>query len=84
MTPGYIGAPIFECLVPTQDRHTFGDSQYPFTLARADFDYGQVDLPVTRDALSRVIVFWLHEHLTDAEVDAVAGAVREAIAEDDR
>ena len=84
VTPGYIGAPIFECLVPTQDRHTFGDSQYPFTLARADFDYGQVDLPVTRDALSRVIVFWLHEHLTDAEVDAVAGAVREAIAEDDR
>ncbi|MGA4508256.1 DegT/DnrJ/EryC1/StrS family aminotransferase [Propionibacteriaceae bacterium G1746] len=55
VTPGYIGAPIFECLVATADIHA--------------------PVPHTRDALSRLIVFWLHEHHTDDDLDAVAGAI---------
>lgn len=75
VTPGYIGAPIFECLSATHEQRTFGTSSYPFTLAPEGFGYDDVALPVTLDALARIIVFWLHEDLTDADIDAVADAV---------
>lgn len=80
VTAGYIGAPIFDCLAATREQRTFGDSGYPFTLAPDGFGYADVAVPVTEDALSRVIVFWLHEDLTEADIDAVAGAVAQACA----
>lgn len=79
VTAGYIGAPIFECLVATHDQVTFGSSGYPYTLAPQGFSYDDVELPTTRDALDRLIVFWLHEHHTDADLDAVATAISEAV-----
>lgn len=77
VTAGYIGAPIFECLDATHEQRTFGASGYPYSLVPG-FSYDDVAVPVTRGALDRVIVFWLHEDLSDADTDAVAGAVASA------
>lgn len=79
VTPGYIGAPIFECLAATERRETFGTSGYPYTLAPEGFDYDATEVPATRDALDRVIVFWIHEDLSDDDADAVAAAIADAV-----
>lgn len=80
VTAGYIGAPIFECLVATNDQDTFGSTHYPYTLAPEGFDYSRTAVPTTREALARIIVFWLHEDHTSEDVDAVAAAIRHAVA----
>lgn len=84
ISPGYVGAPIFECLSATREQVTFGTSGYPFTLAPEGFSYADVAVPGARDALARIIVFWMHEAMTDDEIDAVgdivAGACQDVVA----
>lgn len=75
VTPGYIGAPIAQCLAVTAQRRTFGGSDWPFSLAETPPDYAADVLPHTVDALDRVIVFWLHEDLSDEDVAAVCDAI---------
>lgn len=79
VTAGYIGAPIAECMSATREHRTFGSSQWPFTLADRPVDYAADALPMARDALDRMIVFWMHEDMADAEVDAVGAAIRDAV-----
>ncbi|WP_342373359.1 DegT/DnrJ/EryC1/StrS family aminotransferase [Propioniciclava soli] len=78
VTGGYIGAPIFECLAATHEQRTFGSSGHPFPLAGEGFSYADVAVPHARAALDRVVVVWIHEHLTDADTDAIAAAITEA------
>lgn len=79
-TAGYIGAPIFECLTATRERQTFGASGYPYSLATEGFDYAHTEVPTTRAALDRIIVFWIHEDLTEADIDAVGAVITQACA----
>jgi perosamine synthetase len=75
-TPGYIGEPIYACLSVLQGDGTFGSSQYPLTLAVAGRGEYPPDLcPTARDALQRLMIFWLHEDMPADEITDVGAAI---------
>ncbi|HEX9995279.1 MAG TPA: DegT/DnrJ/EryC1/StrS family aminotransferase [Acidimicrobiales bacterium] len=79
--PRYIQKPAFRCQVFAEQR-TFGDSRWPFTLARPEaVDYRAERFPGTFAALDRVLVLSWSERLTEAHVDHLATALRAALAE---
>lgn len=79
--PRYIQKPAFRCQVFAEQR-TFGDSRWPFTLARPGaVDYRAERFPGTFAALDRVLVLPWSERLTEAHVDHLATALRSAVAE---
>jgi perosamine synthetase len=79
--PRYIQKPAFRCQV-FRDQVTFGDSRWPFTLARPEaVDYDESLFPGTFDALKHVLVLPWNEKYTQEHVDYIATAVREAAAE---
>jgi dTDP-4-amino-4,6-dideoxygalactose transaminase len=76
--PRYIQKPAFMCEVFQQQR-TFGDSRFPFTLARAEaVDYDRARFPGTFAALDHVLVLPWNERYTDEHVDYIAASIREA------
>lgn len=78
--PRYIQKPAFACAVFAQ-RRTFGDSGYPFTLARPEaLDYSPERFPGTYAALDHVIVIPWNDRYTDDHVDYIAASVRDALA----
>lgn len=79
--PRYIQKPAFRCAVIAEQR-TFGDSHFPFTLARpAAVDYAAERFPGTFDYLASVLVLPWNERFTDDHVDHLAGALGAAVAE---
>jgi perosamine synthetase len=79
--PRYIQKPAFRCQV-FRDQVTFGDSCWPFTLARPEaVNYDASLFPGTFDALEHVLVLPWNEKYTQEHVDYIATAVREAAAE---
>lgn len=75
-TPGYIGEPIYACLGPLQSGVTFGTSNYPLNLAQEGAGTYPPDLcPSAREALNQLMIFWLHEDMTEDEVGDVAEAI---------
>lgn len=79
--PRYIRKPAFRCQVFAEQR-TFGDSRWPFTLARPEaVDYSEEKFPGTFGALEQVLVLPWNEKYTSEHVKYVADALRSAVAE---
>ncbi|OWY61599.1 hypothetical protein B7486_62940 [cyanobacterium TDX16] len=76
--PRYIQKPAFRCQVIAEQR-TFGDSRWPFTLARPEaVDYADERFPGTWAALGHLLVLPFNERFTDAHVDHLAAAIADA------
>lgn len=79
-SPRYIAKPAFRCGV-FADQKTFGDSRWPFTLARPEtVDYSAERFPGTFAFLDSVLVLSLNERYTDEHVAFVAEGLRSAVA----
>lgn len=73
--PRYIQKPAFECAV-IRDRKTFGNSGFPFTLARPEvLDYAHDRYRGTYDFLRSVLVLPWNEKLEQIHVDYIAGQI---------
>jgi perosamine synthetase len=76
--PRYINKPSFMCEV-FQKQRTFGNSRWPFTLARPEaVDYSRERFEGTWDALEHVLVLPWNERYTEAHLDYLAASIRQA------
>ena len=79
--PRYIRKPAFRCEVLAKQR-TFGESRWPFTLARPEaLDYSEDRFPGTFGALGQVLVLPWNEKYTNEHVWFIADAVKDCVAE---
>ena len=79
--PRYIQKPAFACQI-FRDQVTFGESRWPFTLARPEaVDYDKALFPGTFEALRDVLVLPWNELYTQEHIDFIAEAVRSSAAE---
>ncbi|NJR48848.1 MAG: DegT/DnrJ/EryC1/StrS family aminotransferase [Leptolyngbyaceae cyanobacterium CSU_1_3] len=77
--PRYIQKPAFQCVVFEQQR-TFGNSRWPFTLARPEaVDYTPDHFPGTFAGLEAVLVLPWNEAYTDEHIDYIANSIRESL-----
>ncbi len=77
--PRYIQKPAFMCEI-FQAQRTFGDSRFPFTLARPEaVDYSKSRFPMTFKALEDVLVLPWNERYTSEHVEYIAGAIKRAV-----
>ena len=78
--PRYIQKPAFKCEV-FRDQRTFGNSRFPFTLARPEaVDYSDDKFPGTFEALKNILVLPWNERYTQEHVDYIADAIRDGVA----
>jgi dTDP-4-amino-4,6-dideoxygalactose transaminase len=78
--PRYIQKPAFQCEV-FQKQRTFGNSRWPFTLARPEaVDYDRGRFPGTFEALEGVLVLPWNERYTDEHLEYLADALHEGVA----
>lgn len=78
--PRYIQKPAFMCEV-FQKRKTFGNSGWPFSLARPEtIDYRVERYPGTAAALERVLVVPWNDRYDENDVAFIANAMRDAAA----
>jgi perosamine synthetase len=76
--PRYIQKPAFMCEV-FQRQRTFGESRYPFTLARPEaVDYKRGRFPGTFAGLESILVLPWNERYTDEHVTYIATSIRQA------
>ena len=74
--PGYIRKPAFETAV-FRDQRTFGESRFPFSLARAEaVDYSPERFPGTYAALSGMLVLPWNERMSCEDVRYIAEAIK--------
>ena len=74
--PRYVKKPAFECEI-FRDRRTFGNSQFPFSVARPEaIDYAPEKFPGTYQGLSQVLVLPWNELYTDQHIEYIAQAIR--------
>jgi perosamine synthetase len=79
--PRYIQKPAFSCQV-FRDQVTFGESRWPFTLARPEaVDYEKSLFPGTYEALRDVLVLPWNELYGQEHIDYIAEAVRSSAVE---
>lgn len=79
--PRYIQKPAFMCEV-FQKRRTFGNSEYPFNLARPEaLDYAKSRFPKTYQALENVLVLPWNERYTDQHIQYIADSIQESVSE---
>jgi perosamine synthetase len=77
--PRYIQKPAFMCEV-FQKQRTFGDSRFPFTLARPEaIDYDRSRFPGTFDGLESVLVLPWNERYTESHIAYIADSIQEAV-----
>jgi dTDP-4-amino-4,6-dideoxygalactose transaminase len=78
--PRYIQKPAFMCEV-FQKQRTFGDSRYPFTLARPEaVDYDPDRFPGAFAALEDILVLPWNERYTGEHVDYISASIYKAVA----
>jgi dTDP-4-amino-4,6-dideoxygalactose transaminase len=76
--PRYIQKPAFRCEV-LRDQRTFGNSRFPFTLARPEaVDYSAELFPGTFKGLEEILVLPWNEKFTEQHVDFIAEAMCES------
>lgn len=74
--PRYIQKPAFQCEV-FRDQRTFGNSRFPFTLARPEaLDYRQEQFPGVFQCLHDILVLPWNERFTETHIDFIAEAIR--------
>jgi perosamine synthetase len=79
--PRYIQKPAFQCEV-IRDQRTFGDSRFPFNLARAEaVDYSPEKFPGTFTGLEQVLVLPWNEAYTEEHICYIANALKTAVAQ---
>ncbi|MEZ5065692.1 MAG: DegT/DnrJ/EryC1/StrS family aminotransferase [bacterium] len=79
--PRYVVKPAFRCQVFAEQR-TFGDSRWPFTLARPEaVDYSEARFPGTFKGLRDILVLPWNEKYGREHVNYIAEAVRMAVSE---
>ena len=77
--PRYIRKPAFECAV-IRDRKTFGNSGFPFSLARSEvLDYAPGNYPGVYDFLRHVLVLPWNERMMESHIDLIAGRLRDYV-----
>jgi dTDP-4-amino-4,6-dideoxygalactose transaminase len=78
--PRYIQKPAFRCQI-FRDQRTFGNSRWPFTLARPEaVDYAAERFPGTFEYLDRVLVLPWNEKYTHEHINYLAAAIHHAAA----
>ncbi|MEA2562814.1 MAG: perosamine synthetase [Acidobacteriota bacterium] len=76
--PRYIQKPAFECAV-FQRQRTFGQSRWPFTLARPEaLDFRRSRFPGVSEALDQILVLPWNERFEPAHLDFLAESIHEA------
>jgi perosamine synthetase len=79
--PRYIQKPAFQCAIFAKQK-TFGNSRYPFTLARPEaIDYSPSRFPSTFEALAGVLVLPWNEHYNEEHLQFMANSIRESASE---
>jgi dTDP-4-amino-4,6-dideoxygalactose transaminase len=77
--PRYIQKPAFMCEV-FQKQRTFGDSHYPFNLARPEaVNYSREKFPGTFAALEGILVLPWNERYTKTHVNYIADSIHDAV-----
>jgi dTDP-4-amino-4,6-dideoxygalactose transaminase len=77
--PRYIQKPAFECEI-FQEQRTFGNSRFPFTLARPEaVDYDRARFPGVYSALHRILVLPWNENYTDEHVRHIGTSIKNAV-----
>ena len=77
--PRYVKKPAFECEIIREQR-TFGQSRFPFTLARPEaLNYAATQFQGVYGLLDDILVLPLNEGYTDAHVDFLAASIRESV-----
>ena len=76
--PRYIQKPAFMCQI-FQEQKTFGNSRFPFTLARPEvLQYDERKFPLTMQSLHEILVLPWNENYTEAHVDYISEAIHDA------
>jgi perosamine synthetase len=79
--PRYIQKPAFMCRI-FQEQKTFGNSRFPFTLARPEvLRYDPALFPQTMKALNDVLVLPWNENYREEHLDYIANSIRESVLE---
>ena len=79
--PRYVVKPAYKCMV-FRDQNTFGDSHYPFNLARPEaVDYSDEKFPGTLKGLHDVLVLPINEKYTEEHIEFLADSIREAVSQ---
>jgi perosamine synthetase len=77
--PRYIQKPAFMCKI-FQEQKTFGNSHFPFTLARPEvLKYDVSRFPLTFQALRRVLVLPWNDNYLEEHVNYIADAIQESV-----
>jgi perosamine synthetase len=78
--PRYIQKPAFRCAV-IADQRTFGDSRFPFTLARPEaLDYSAERFPGTFGFLDAALVLPWNERYRETDIARIGDALEKALA----
>jgi dTDP-4-amino-4,6-dideoxygalactose transaminase len=76
--PRYIQKPAFMCKL-FQEQRTFGNSRFPFTLARPEvLQYEESRFPLTRQALQNVLVLPWNENYLEEHINYISDAIHDA------
>jgi perosamine synthetase len=79
--PRYIQKPAFACEIFQQQR-TFGNSRWPFTLARPQaVDYSPARFTGAYEGLDRILVLPWNERYTSQHVQYIAGSIAASVSE---
>lgn len=77
--PRYVQKPAFRCQV-FREQNTFGDSHYPFNLARPEaVDYREEQFPGTFKGLHDVLVLPINEKYTEEHIEFLADSIKDAV-----
>lgn len=77
--PRYVVKPAYKCQV-FRDQNTFGDSHYPFNLARPEaIDYSDEKFQGTLKGLHDVLVLPINEKYEEHHIEFLASSIREAV-----
>lgn len=77
--PRYVQKPAYKCMV-FREQNTFGDSHYPFNLARPEaVDYSDEKFQGTLKGLHDVLVMPINEKYTEGHIEFVAKSIRDAV-----
>ena len=77
--PRYVVKPAYKCQV-FREQNTFGDSHYPFNLARPEaVDYDDANFQGTIKGLHDVLVLPINERYEEKHIEFLADSIREAV-----